>query len=159
MHFSKDELTSLVFFLVMLFYFISSFTIMSPGFLRVVVGPRLVPQAFGIIGMLTSGALFIISYTARKSKKKIEGEGKEMTIDKSSLLMIFSAVSAIFLYGLLLQRIGYIISTIILFLFLSIRLGGEWKRSLIMSIIMSFLVYLLFTRVIGVNLPKGLFYI
>lgn len=157
MKISKDELSGLLFFILMLIYFLSSFSIMTPSFMKVAIQPDQVPQFIAIIGMILSAMLFYDSYKKRKS---IEVDGttekrEEIVINKPTLIRIFSVSLVVFLYGWLFRTIGYIISTIFLYLIVSIILGGEWKKALVIGVFLSVLVFVLFSELIGVNLPSG----
>lgn len=157
MRISKDELGSLLLFIVMLFYFLSSFSIMTPSFMKVAIQPDQVPQFIAIAGMIVSAIIF---YGAYKKRKSIESEAtnkkeEKIKINKPVLIRIFSISLVVFIYGWVFRTVGYIISTIFLYLIVSIILGGEWKKSLVIGIILSVLVFVLFSEGIGVNLPSG----
>ncbi len=70
---------------------------------------------------------------------------------------IVSAVAAVIAYILLLQPVGYLLCTFLLMAFLlQVLERGHWGRRALGAAVTSFASYVLFAKVLQVNLPKGL---
>lgn len=107
---------------------------------------RTYPMVFIILGLVMS--IILLIRHARQSQA--EKTAKEMVVR----ILIFAFW--ILVYILLMSKIGYILSSL-LFLY-----GGEWllglKRNVlfwVFPLIMTLVMYLLFTRVLSVILPIG----
>lgn len=115
--------------------------------------PRFFPLSLGIIMILLSAVLLY----EELNKKKIEEVKKEaslFTIDsnlkKIGLTCLFSILYAIFF-----DKLGYVISTILflegeLFLFNGFK---KWKINTMVAVIFSLVIYILFSKLLGVYLP------
>ena len=69
---------------------------------------------------------------------------------------IIAVITANLLYILLLKPVGYLICTFIFLYFLfQVLEKGRWVLRMIGSALTSFLTYLLFARLLSLNLPKG----
>ncbi len=103
------------------------------------------PLVFIITGIIMALVLIF-----RKKQPEVEA------LDKSSIMKILEFAIVIFIYLMLMSKIGYILSTL-LFLYI-----GQWmlglKKSAVFFLfppILTLVLYLLFTRVLSVILPMG----
>jgi len=110
------------------------------------VGPDLFPFGLGLLLVLLSLGLF---YETFRSKQQQETPKRALDY-KRFFIMLAAGV----LYGLLLEELGYVIST---FLFLLIGFQtmerGKWLSSLLISGFFSFGIYYLFVEVLQGTLP------
>ena len=143
---SVDRLFSLLFACVGIAFILESRKISSSSYGGSGnIGSDLFPFGLGLILVLLSIGLFIETYKYKDQEptKKIHNYGK--------FLIIFIAGV---LYGLFLEKIGYVIGT---FVFLLIGFQtmerGKWISSIIISAVFSFGVYYLFAEVLQGNLP------
>jgi putative tricarboxylic transport membrane protein len=111
------------------------------------VGPDVAPFILGIFLAFMSAKLIYETF----QYKKAEGGAEKEKLDYKRFLVIF--VSAV-LYGLLLESLGFVIST---FLFLMIGFQtmqrGRWVVSIAISGIFSYGVYYLFVNIMNGTLP------
>lgn len=147
----KEILISVVFMLVGIFIYLQAMNIKplmknelgSGYFPKVVAGTMIV--------------LSILNIFLNLRKTHIEDENKT----KSDLFGGLSTIGLIGIYSLLYQKVGFLIGTS-LYLFLQILiLAPKEKRNImlfaIISVVFSVFVYYLFTRIINMPLPKGIF--
>jgi putative tricarboxylic transport membrane protein len=123
----------------------------------VVVGPSVFPATIGILLIVTSIILIISGLLElRQNNNKIvkedtEGEGEQQ--DKKKVLLISLIL---FAYVVLFVPLGYIISTVLFILSLTMYLDRKhWIRNIIYSLAFSITVYFVFDRLLSVYLPLG----
>lgn len=109
------------------------------------VGPDIFPMFLGIILILLSLRLFYETFRYMNLKLK-----KQVLDYKGFLIILIAAI----IYGLLLETIGYVITTF-LFLLLGFQVmeKGGWWKSLLISGGFSYGVYYLFVEVLEGSLP------
>jgi len=142
----EELVIHIVILIVMLFLFIITFTFPSAGF-GGSLGPGGWPRiVLGIGIFLTS--ISILSFLRKKEKKE--------DISKERLKKFFTAALIMLVYILIVQPIGFLITTpfaIGAYLYL---MGIRKKTSLLfLSILLSFIFIFLFGRILQVNLPRG----
>jgi putative tricarboxylic transport membrane protein len=142
---SFDRYSSL-FFLVIGTGFVIESTRISESAYGSNVGPNIFPMGLGILLMLLSLRLF---YETFRYPKKSDNTPSGLDY-KRFLIIVLSAV----LYGLLLETLGYVVTTFAFLLvgFQVIKPGGLWK-SVLISGVFSFGVYYLFVEVLQGSLP------
>lgn len=122
-----------------------------PSYPYVPVDADVLPNTLGII-------LFVLSIFLFFSKSKDENEErKKLLANKQDIFMLLIVAAFIFLYTFLLERIGFIITTI-LFLFITTRVLG-YKRhliNLIIAITIPVVFYFIFNTILKIALPSGL---
>ncbi|KQL44689.1 transporter [Brevibacillus choshinensis] len=110
------------------------------------VGPNIFPLGLGSLLVLLSLRLFYETFTYKQGEKK-EGPA----LDYKRFLIILAAA---LLYVLLLEEIGYVVST---FLFLLVGFQtmqkGKWLNTLLISGAFSFGIYFLYVNVLDGTLP------
>lgn len=113
--------------------------------------PKVFPAGLGIL-MTVLSILQISQETLRARRSKdTTTEGRDPYLIKILLSCVFAL-----LYALLFHRIGYVLSTVF---FLEAELwlfnGREnWKTNTIVAVVFSIAVYVLFSQVLGVFLPR-----
>ena len=115
-------------------------------------GPGLLPFILGILLLIISFYLLIISLVKKNGKQEIPKE-KASQIDfvKISLVLI-----SLFVYALLLEKLGYLITTFLLLIILFRSAGSKrWSSVLIASTLAVFLTYFVFTS-FGLRFPAGI---
>lgn len=112
------------------------------------LGPDFFPKVIAIILFILSGMLFIGSIK-NKDKKSIYNPNMKYT---------FMVIFAFAVYIFLIDRIGYLISTIIFaFVVITILKSKSKILNIIFALIFPVALYLLFTYAFKVSLPTGLF--
>ena len=113
------------------------------------------PLAVAIIIMgLSVAVLFkaVLSFKARQSGKKT-GKGDSRPLDG---LKVSSYVVLMLLYGVLMEKVGFLItSTLFLFLILKLVERESWARTIFVGLVSIVTSYVLFVYFLGVPLPKG----
>ena len=109
---------------------------------------RSFPKVIAIILFILSGMLFIGSLR-NKNKKSIYNPNMKYT---------FMVIFAFAVYIFLIDRIGYLVSTIIFaFIVITILKSKSKILNIIFAIAFPIALYLLFTYAFKVSLPAGLF--
>jgi putative tricarboxylic transport membrane protein len=139
-----DRYTSFLFFVIGTAFVFESNKISASSY-GSSVGPDIFPKVLGVIMILLSLRLFYETFRYQTVEK---GNGN---LDVKKFLVIF--VAAV-LYALLLETLGYVITT---FLFLVIGFQvmqkGGWIKTIIISGAFSLGVYILFVEVLKGSLP------
>lgn len=148
----QDQLSSLVWLFVGLFIIVGSlyslkvWTASEPG-------PGLFPLIAGILLSFMS-LIILIKGTFTKTLEK-----KSLRVLWSGLKWkkVFYMTGALLIYSLILDFIGFILSTLLLLIFLFIGIQPQkWKVAIGLSLFTSVGSYLLFYRILQVQLPRGL---
>jgi putative tricarboxylic transport membrane protein len=115
-------------------------------------GPGLMPFILGILLLIACFYLSIAAFFKLGGKKEISKE-KPGRIDFVKIgLVLFS----LFVYALLLEKVGYLITTFLLLIILFRTAGFKrWGSVLIASALAVFLTYFVFTS-FGLRFPEGI---
>lgn len=139
-----DRYASIIFLLIGVFFITESRKIAATSY-GSNVGPDIFPIGLGILLILLSIKLFI-----ETAKNKQESRGGEKP-DYKRFFIIFAAA---ILYIVLLEPLGYVITT---FLFLLIGFQvlerGGWLKSIVIAAAFSFGVYYIFVGLLQGSLP------
>lgn len=120
------------------------------------ISPQTFPYFASIVGLICCGLSLLIELIHAASDKFKEEE----LIKDSNISYLRSAVCAIllFIWYLVLPKIGFIISTILITMILSYMLGNRKKILLIaFPVIFTFAIYFVFSQLLHVALPEILF--
>ena len=119
------------------------------------VGPRFFPYFVGIL--LTGAAIAVIVNILRGGHAEPE-EGE--LIDPSqpfNAKRVALFVAAVVLFGLLVDPLGYVPATALSFFIIAYALGARhYARLAVGAIAVALVIYLAFTRGLGIYLPPGL---
>jgi hypothetical protein len=115
----------------------------------ITVTPRTFPLLAGII-MLGASAAYLFFEVTGKSRRSIQGEAQAM-----DLKTILPVVIATIIYSVVLSRLGYVLSTVLITLFLAILFRAKLWQILIVSVLLPPLIYIVFKQ-IYVPLPSGI---
>jgi putative tricarboxylic transport membrane protein len=90
-------------------------------------------------------------------KKEAAKEKREPVIQKENIVKVILVLAALFCYALMVELIGFIILTFLLFVFLLAFIEKKkWSVSVLIGIAVTVLSYLLFETALQSQLPKGL---
>ena len=124
---------------------------------------RLGPGSFsnpgsGLFPLLCAAVLGILSLLSFfLSQKRPITEVKEFMEVKPKQNIVL-VITSMFIYTFLIQISGFRLITILWMLFVCRAVAGmEWKASIGMSLIVSFAFYFLFSTLLSVHFPRGLF--
>jgi putative tricarboxylic transport membrane protein len=120
-------------------------------------GPRFFPLVVSV-GLLVFGMLFLISTTLRRDRflgEKAAVEGAATDWPTTGLVAAILVV-----YAFLLDPLGYIVATALLFPAAAYVLGSRGRRkvlrNLAIGVVLGVVVFFSFTELLGVRLPDGL---
>jgi putative tricarboxylic transport membrane protein len=118
-------------------------------------GPGLIPFVSGFILIILSLATILFE---GKSRKKTESETTTPKGFGVESIRPASVLISLLIYALVLETLGFILSTFLLLTFLfKMSEKRTWKASLLVSIITTISTYILFCYLLDVELPLGLF--
>lgn len=120
----------------------------------IVVGPRIFPTVVGV-GILVLGLLFLLRTTVLLDHDLVaEVMTEEAATDWSTTILSLLLLVA---YASLLHPLGYTLATALFFPVIGRILGStRLQRDIIVGVALGLVIYLTFTRVLGVRLPAGL---
>jgi putative tricarboxylic transport membrane protein len=120
----------------------------------IVVGPRIFPTVVGV-GILVLGLLVLLRTTVLLDNDLVaEVVTEEATTDWSTTILSLLTLVA---YASLLHPLGYTLTTALFFPVIGRILGStRLQRDIIVGVALGLVIYLTFTRVLGVRLPAGL---
>ena len=145
-----DQITSIIWLLIGLIFLIGGINlgigqISSPG-------AGFIPALFGVLLILLSAVLFFLSFGVKKESGK-----KKFWKEEKSWEAFFSTLSSIVLYALLLNYLGYIMTTFFFLTYLIKFIGKKgWRQACILSFLGTSLSYVAFKIFFEVPLPKGM---
>lgn len=114
-------------------------------------GPGLLPLALGmILGFLS---LVILSKSIHE-----KGDVEKLLSITHGKVKVITIVIIVLVYGFLLERLGYVLTTILLFFMLNVAgiKRQKWYIAAGIGIVCSAVTYILFQVILRVELPRGL---
>jgi putative tricarboxylic transport membrane protein len=117
-------------------------------------GPGLMPFLLGIILLLVS--IFIVwkSFSKIQISNDIPEERAPIKVNFWKIVLVSGSL---IIYALLLDRLGFLVSTLLLLLFLFKAAGSQkWRFVMAASVLTVIIIYLFFTS-LGIRFPKGVF--
>lgn len=139
---SKEMLAGALFILLGLFFFINSIgmTLMN----------AIYPRTLCVLMILLGAVIGVQAYRKEDSSK----EEKDMDYKR-----VFASILTLIIYLLVLEKLGFIISTTLMVFLIPTMLGYKnVKVKLLTGIILSLTIYLVFGKLLSVHLPKGILY-
>jgi putative tricarboxylic transport membrane protein len=92
-----------------------------------------------------------------RSLKEAGEEAKAGTVGRSNVTKVVLVLLSLFLYVVLIERLGFVLVTLLLFLFLlAVIERKKWSFAVVVSVIVTALSYLVFEAALKSQLPKGL---
>ena len=144
-----DPKSSLIWLLVGLGIILWSMITLEVGTLRQ-PGPAFVPLLSGIVISILAAIVF--SQTRRKTKN-ITGES---IYSEESLIKTLGTIGILIVYGLFLERLGFAVTTFLVFLFIFKKISGaSWFIGILQSLIVTGSSYFLFGYLLKTQLPKS----
>jgi len=113
----------------------------------------------GYLFFWTGVVIGILSVTIilRSFRSKRPDEAKETLFRKSNLMKVFLVLVSLFLYSFLMERLGFLIVTLFLFIYLlGVIEKKRWPFAIFVSLIVTAIAYLVFEKGLQSQLPKGL---
>jgi len=115
-------------------------------------GPGLFPLMTGaLLGFLS----FMILIRATLNKATEKGNLRELWAGLKWQKMLYT-IGALFIYSLIIDRIGFLLTTFLLLIFLFRAIEPQrWRVVIGSSVLISIVFYLVFDRLLQVQLPRG----
>jgi putative tricarboxylic transport membrane protein len=119
------------------------------------LGPRAFPRLLGIGLLATAGMLFMEMWKAKKAGEP-KDEGREPH-DYHHYVIVGAAVVWTGLYFAVFEWLGYILSTAVYLIVLTAYFNrGKWTANVLTSVLFCIGGYLMFSKLLEVNLPRGI---
>jgi putative tricarboxylic transport membrane protein len=115
-------------------------------------GPGLLPFVVALLLLLTCLYL-LLSVFLRKAKRH---DNIAVEMQKPNLRRVALVSLSIFIYALLLEGLGFLISSSMLLMLLFMGVGYKWRFALLTSFTIIVITYFFFTY-LGVRFPAGIF--
>ncbi len=120
------------------------------------LGPgRLTEPGPGFMPLLMGGLMLVLTIVSASERGATE---KAVALpDKDRLVVLGMTVAALWLYAVLLSRLGFVVDTLLLMLFLfSVIQKVKWTTAILASVVSVALCYFLFSS-LGAEFPRGIF--
>jgi len=119
------------------------------------VGPRVIPYIVGV-GLVVAGVwLGYEALTGRASSGTAESEDADPTLPTDWRTVGLLALGLLS-YLVLIERAGFIIASAVLFVMAAFAMGSRHLvRDVVIGIVMATILYLAFSRGLGLSLPAG----
>jgi len=116
------------------------------------LGPKAFPRLLGIGLLIAAGMLLLEMRRGSPDAQALsEDDG-----DRRHYLVIAAVVGWTFLYFIVFEPVGYMLATMVYLLgLMAYFYRGRWKPNVLTAVLFSVGSYLLFTRLLGVNLARG----
>lgn len=117
------------------------------------LGPKAFPRLLGIGILITAAMLFMEIWRARKTPPE---DASQPSGDRRHLIVVGAVVACTAAYLAVFTLLGYVIATSIYLLVLTAYFNrGKWTANILTSVLFSLGSYLMFTKLLGVSLPRG----
>ncbi len=120
------------------------------------MGPgRLTEPGPGFMPLLMGGLMLVL--TIISASEKGAADKAAVLPGKAKLMLLGMTVAALWLYAVLLSRLGFVVDTLLLMFFLfSVIQKVKWTTAVLASIVSVGLCYFLFSS-LGAEFPRGIF--
>jgi putative tricarboxylic transport membrane protein len=116
------------------------------------VGPGVVPRIVGV-GILLLGALLVREALTGGFRGVDEEAEAKLPIHWASFAWL---TAGIFAYGLLVERLGFIIASTVLFVFVARSFASRrWALNAVVGLVLAAAIFAVFTYGLGLMLPAG----
>lgn len=116
-------------------------------------GPGLMPFLLGLTLSIFSVLVVARSLLSAQKEKGLHEEGIWFQVDIKKIVLV---TGSLIMYALLLEKIGFVITTLVILLILFRAVGSQkWSSVLVSSILTVLFTYLVFVIILKVELPYG----
>ncbi len=112
----------------------------------------------GFLFFWTSIATAILSITVviQSLRKRPPEETQQLLLGKKNVTKIVSVLISLFLYAFLMEKLGFLIVTLLFFIFLLGTIEKKrWSFAVLVSLVVTAVSYLVFEKALQSQLPKG----
>ena len=119
------------------------------------LGPKAFPRLLAIGLIIT---LIVLAIEMVRGRKVVASDvPKAEPVDRATIMIVGGVAVWTFLYFLVFEPLGHVISTTLYLLGLTCYFNkGKWTANILTSVLFSLIAYLMFTKVLGVNLARGI---
>ena len=118
------------------------------------LGPKAFPNLLGIVLVITAVMLLLEMWRDRGNANK---ESEITAVDRDTVVMITGVVIWTAIYLAFFELLGYVVATTIYLIGLMAYFHrGKWTANVVTSVLFCVGSYVLFTKILGVNLAKGI---
>jgi putative tricarboxylic transport membrane protein len=116
------------------------------------VGPGVVPRIVGI-GVLVLGAMLAREVFTGGLRGVDEEAESRMPVDWAAFAWVSAGIIA---YGLLVERLGFILASMVLFALVARSFGSRrWALNAVIALLLASAIFAIFTYGLGLMLPPG----
>lgn len=117
------------------------------------LGPKAFPRLLGIGLLITAALLFLETWRARKTPPQ---DASQPSGDRRHLIVVGAVVACTAVYLAVFPLLGYVIATSIYLVALTAYFNrGKWIANVLTSVLFCIGSYLMFSKLLGVSLPRG----
>ena len=121
------------------------------------LGPKAFPRLLGVGLVLTAILLLFEMLKARKTAASRPSAAPQGPAERGATRVVAAAAGWTLLYFLVFEALGYVIATILYLIPLMAYFNkGKWVTNVLTAVLFCVLSYVLFTKVLGVNLARGI---
>lgn len=115
------------------------------------LGPKVFPRLLGA-GLLIAAVMLLLEMRRGSPRPETDDDGS-----RRHYLVIAAVVVWTFLYFISFQRLGFVPGTAVyLFVLMAYFHRRRWRTNVLTSVLFALSSYVLFTRLLDVNLPRGI---
>jgi putative tricarboxylic transport membrane protein len=149
---TTNALTGLIAMIVGIIYFITALRLPTP-MIGDQIGPKLFPYIVGIASIFAGATLFFQDRRPGKASKKAEFN---FVKDKDIWIKILLTTVVGIIYGLVMDKLGFLIPTTLFMLFISTLINkGRHVQNLIIALAFAVICYGVFGVALKLSLPRG----
>jgi putative tricarboxylic transport membrane protein len=119
------------------------------------LGPKAFPRLLGVALLVTGGILLMEMLGARADKT--QETVRSAAVDRGVIMVIAAVVVWTAVYFVLFEPLGYVIASTIYLIALTLYFNpGRWVMNVTTSALFTIISYLMFSKLLGVTLAKGI---
>jgi putative tricarboxylic transport membrane protein len=119
------------------------------------LGPKAFPRLLGVALLVTGGILLMEMLGARADKT--QETVRSAAVDRGVIMVIAAVVVWTAVYFVLFEPLGYVIASTIYLIALTVYFNpGRWVMNVTTSALFTIISYLMFSKLLGVTLAKGI---
>ena len=113
-------------------------------------GPGLMPFLLGFLLCATSFYILLASRQHKEDRDGARDQSGQLRLGKLTIVL-----TSLFAYPLLLERLGYLVTTLLVLTILFRTMSNRWFSVIVASFLTVVISYLIFTY-LGIRFPKGI---
>ena len=120
------------------------------------LGPKAFPRLLGLGLVITAVMLLFEMLRARKTAPAAPAAAPADPKDRKAYLVVAAVAGWTLLYFVMFEPLGYVIATTIYLLVLMCYFNkGKWTANVLTAVLFCTVSYVMFTKLLGVNLARG----